>query len=157
MQPPDRVEPQRLGDYLEVMTKAVFQSGISWKVVDAKWPGIRAAFRDFDPETVAALSADELDALSRDTRVIRNRRKIEAVVSNARTMLELEADHGGFRAYLRSHGGFDAVVKDLRKRFGFVGETGAYYFLHVVGEPVPPHEEWAAKRGIALGGRAGSP
>jgi hypothetical protein len=36
------------------------------------------------------------------------------------------------------------LVKDLRKRFKFLGEMGCYYYLHVVGEEVPPHEEWMA-------------
>ena len=57
---PERIEPQRLGDYLEIMTKVVFQSGMSWKVVESKWPGTRAAFRDFDAEAVAGLSPDQL-------------------------------------------------------------------------------------------------
>ena len=49
MEAPVRIEPQRLGDYLEVMSKAAFQTGISWKVVENKWPGIKEALRDFDP------------------------------------------------------------------------------------------------------------
>jgi hypothetical protein len=35
-------------------------------------------------------------------------------------------------------------VADLRRHFKFLGDTGSYYFLYVVGEPVPPHEEWMA-------------
>jgi 3-methyladenine DNA glycosylase Tag len=138
-----------LGDYLEVMSKAVFQAGISWKVVENKWPGIRDAFKGFDALAVANLSASELDALSADSRVIRNRRKIEAIVTNARTMLDLEKQHDGFRGYLRSHGGFEETVKDLRKRFKFLGDTGAYHFLYVVGEDVPSYEDWCASRGAA--------
>lgn len=144
---PPRIEPKRLGDYLEVMSKAVFQTGMSWKVVDNKWPSIREAFRGFDADTVAALTPDDLDALSKDERVIRNRRKLEAIVSNAARMLELEREHGTFRDYLRSHGGFEATVADLRKQFKFLGDTGAYVFLYIVGEQVPPHEEWMASRG----------
>lgn len=144
--PPPQVKPQSLGDYLEVMSKAVFQSGISWRVVESKWPGIRDAFRGFDAQAVAHLSPDDLDALSRDTRVIRNRRKLEAIVSNASRMLELEAQHGTFRDYLRSHGGFEATVASLRREFKFLGEMGCYYFLYVVGEKVPPHDEWQASR-----------
>ena len=53
----------------------------------------------------------------------------------------------GFRSYLRSHSGFEETVADMRKRFRFLGETGAYYFLWVVNEPVPPYEEWCAARG----------
>ena len=40
---PERIDPQTLGDYLEVMSKLVFQSGISYRVVDSKWQGIREA------------------------------------------------------------------------------------------------------------------
>jgi hypothetical protein len=42
---PDQIDARRLGDYIEVMSKAVFQTGISWAVVDKKWPGIRDAFQ----------------------------------------------------------------------------------------------------------------
>ncbi len=143
---PPQVKPKRLGDYLEVMSKAVFQSGMSWQVVNKKWDGIRDAFRDFDADAVARLGEPEIDALSQDTRVIRNRRKIEAIIENANRMLALEAEHGGFRNYLRSHGGFEATVTDLKKQFRFVGETGCYIFLYIVGEEVPPHEEWEASR-----------
>ncbi len=143
---PPQVKPKRLGDYLEVMSKAVFQSGMSWQVVNKKWDGIRDAFRDFDAEAVARLGEREIDALTQDARVIRNRRKIEAIIENANRMLALEAEHGGFRKYLRSHGGFEATVADLRKQFKFVGETGCYIFLYIVGEEVPPHEEWEASR-----------
>ncbi|MCH8149920.1 MAG: hypothetical protein IH987_18395 [Planctomycetes bacterium] len=47
MGPPTQITPAKLGDYLDVMSKAVFQTGISWKVVAAKWAGTQAAFRDF--------------------------------------------------------------------------------------------------------------
>lgn len=144
--PPEQIQPQSLGDYLEVMTKAVFQSGMSWRVVESKWPGIRDAFRGFDPQAVAAMGDRDVNELAQDTRVIRNRRKLEAIVGNANRMLELEAEHGSLRKYLRSHEGFDATVVDLRKQFKFLGEMGCYYFLYVVGEEVPPHEEWQASR-----------
>ena len=163
MEAPQQIEPRSLGDYLEVMSKAVFQSGMSWQVVEAKWEGTREAFRGFDPAAVAALTPPDLDSLGMDTRIIRNRRKIEAIVENARQMLALEEEHGGpstlrqgsgqagsgqgFRNYLRSHGGFEEAVADIKKRFRFVGDTGAYYFLWVVNEPVPSYEDWCASRG----------
>ena len=148
-QAPEQIQPRGLADYLEVMSKSVFQTGISWRVVESKWPGIQDAFRGFDPAKVARLNAQELDALVSDTRVIRNRRKIEAIVLNAQKMLDLEKRHGTFRAYLRSHGAFDNTVKDLRKQFKFIGDIGAYHFLWVVGEEVPSYEEWGAAHGIA--------
>ena len=147
---PQKIEPQSLNDYLEVMSKAAFQSGISWQVVEKKWPGIKDAFRDFDVQAVAAFGDKEIDTLTGDPRVIRNRRKLQAIVTNARQILMLDADHGSFRNYLRSHDGFDATAKDLRKQFKFLGEHGTYYFLHVVNEKVPPHEEWAASRGVKV-------
>ncbi len=146
MEAPERVQINGLGGYLEVMSKAVFQTGISWRVVESKWPEIREALHGFDPEVIADFAEPELDALGQDKRVIRNRRKLEAIVGNARRMLELDKSHGGFRNYLRSHDSFEDTVKDLRKQFKFLGETGSYFFLYVVGEEVPAHEEYVASR-----------
>lgn len=143
---PEQIKPKALGDYLEVMSKAAFQSGISWKVVEAKWPGIRDAFHGFDVDRVAEMSEDEIDALAKDSRVIRNRRKLAAVVANARRLVELDQEHGSFKKYLRAQPDFEARLKDLRKQFKFLGDFGGYYFLYVVGEPVPPHEEFQASR-----------
>ena len=144
---PEQIVPQRTGDYLEVMSKAIFQTGISWQVVHKKWPGIHDAFRGFDHRKVASLTEAEISELCADPRVIRNRRKIEAIVDNARLMLDLEEEHGSFKNYLRSHGDFEKTLADLRKRFKFLGEMGAFYFLYVVGEEVPSYEDWCASRG----------
>ncbi len=144
MQAPGKINPQSPGDYLEIMSKVVFQSGMSYKVVEAKWPGIREAFHGFDAAEVAGMNPSDIDQLTQDPKVIRNRRKLESVVTNAQTLLELDSEFGGFQKYLRSHGEFASLVKDLRKRFKFLGEKGCYYYLYVVGEEVPPHEEWQA-------------
>jgi 3-methyladenine DNA glycosylase Tag len=147
MEAPAKIRAVTTADYFDVLSKAVFQSGISWAAVKAKWPGIRAAFRSFDPELLVNLSPDEIDALCADPRVIRNRRKIEATIQNARQMLDLADQHAGFGEYLRSHGGFEETVADLRRRFKFLGDFGAYYFLYVVDQPVPDYEVWCASRG----------
>ena len=147
MKAPDQINPQSLGDYLDVMSKAIFQTGISWRVVENKWPGTREVFHNFDAERVASMSLVEIDAIAGDTRVIRNRRKIEAIVGNATKMVELAKQHGSFKSYLGSHGGFEGTVAALRKEFKFLGDTGAYYLLYVVGEEVPSHEEWMESRG----------
>ena len=147
MQPPEQIRPKSLADYLDVLTKAVFQSGISWRVVEAKWPGTREAMLGFDPRRLAELTPEDVDRLAADSRLIRNRRKIEATVENAQTLLDLDREHKGFKRYLRSFNDFDAASADLVRRFKFLGGMGAYYFLYVVGEPVPPHEEWMAKQG----------
>lgn len=149
LEAPPKIEPTQLGDYLEQMSMSVLQAGISWRVVQAKWPGIREAFRNFDATAVANLTPDEVDALTNDKRVIRNRRKIEAIIGNARQMVDLERTHGSFRNYLRSHGGFEPTVADLRKRFKFLGDMGAFHFLYTVSEDVPSYEDWCASRGQA--------
>ena len=86
----------------------------------------------------------EIDELVQDRRVIRNRRKIEAIVTNAHRLLELDSQYGSFRKYLRSFNSFEELAQDLRKNFKFLGEMGAYHFLWVVGEKVPPWEEWSS-------------
>ena len=145
MQAPTQIEPTGLADYLDVITRAVFQSGMSWRVVEAKWDGFRKAFAGFDPDTVAAFTDDDVERLVADTGIIRNRRKIEATVTNAQAMLALDGEPGGFVGWLRSQDDFDATVAALRGEFRFLGDMGAYYFLYVVGEDVPTHEEWMKK------------
>lgn len=143
----EATRPASLAGYLETMSRIVFATGMSWRVVDAKWDGIRPRFRDFDPESVAALTPADVDRLAADPAVIRNRKKIEAIIHNAAVMLELDRRQGGFAGYLASHGAFDETAAELRRDFRFLGESGAYYFLWAVAEPVPPYEEWRAGHG----------
>ncbi len=143
---PPQIVPQSLNDYLEVMTKAVFQSGISWKVVNSKWPGFKVGFHQFDVAAVAAMDESAIDTLAADPAIIRNRRKIVATVHNAQRLIELEEEYGGdIRNYLRSHGDFYAVLKDVRKQFKYMGDTGAYYWLYVLGEAVPDYGEFCTR------------
>jgi 3-methyladenine DNA glycosylase Tag len=142
----EKIRPQGLADYLEIMSKSVFQTGISWNVVESKWPGIKDAFHGFDPAKISRLTLRDVDKLVTDTRVIRNRRKIEAIIENAQKMLAIDKEHGSFRKYLRSFASYEDLAKDLKKQFRFMGDTGIYSFLWVVGEKVPPWEEWNASR-----------
>lgn len=142
--PPEQIKPKSLDDYLEVMSKAVFQSGMSWKVVEAKWETTREAFYNFDVAKVAAFDEKDLDDLTKDTRVIRNYRKLAAIVNNAQKMIALDEEYGSFQKYLRSQDDFDATLNAVRNDFKFMGPTGIYFFLYVVGEKVPPHEEFEA-------------
>ena len=124
-----------------MITKAVFQSGMSWAAVESKWAGFEEAFHGFDPERVAAFTPDDVERLAQDTRIIRNRRKIEATVQNAETMAELDRWEGGFGGWLDSHGGFEQTLDALVPEFKYLGDFGAYYTLYVVGRPVPEYEE----------------
>ena len=131
-----------LNDYLEIMSKSVFQAGMSWKVIENKWPEIREALGGFDIHTVAGFHEKDIEDLMKDRRVVRNLRKLTAIVSNAQKILELDKAHGSFQQYLRSHGSFDATLNAIRKDFKFMGPSGIYVFLYVVGEDVIPHEEF---------------
>jgi len=139
--------PSSLSGYFEALTRIVFQSGMNWRVIDAKWPGIRAGFRDLDPRRVARMTARDIDRLAKDARVIRNVPKIEATVMNAREMVALDKAPGGFKGYVRSLGSFEEAAPTLRKRFRFLGDHGSYYFLWSVGEKVPSWQEWSGARG----------
>lgn len=132
--------PKELSGYLEAMARVTFQTGISWRVVEAKWPGIQQAFRGFDPSRTARLKTKDIDKLMGDTRVIRNRRKLDAIVGNAQRMLELDKEHGSFKKYLDSLGDFDSTKKELHKQFAYMGDAGTWFFLWTVGRNVPEHE-----------------
>lgn len=132
--------PKDLSGYLEAMARVMFQTGISWRVVDAKWPGIRDAFDGFDPRQVASMSAGDIDRLMSDTRVIRNRKKLEAIASNAGRMVELDGEYKGFNRYLDTLGDFEKTRKEIHKQFAFMGDAGTWYFLWMVGRKVPEHE-----------------
>src|SRR5213593_837446 len=147
---PPKIKPKTLDDYLEQLSRGVFQAGISWRVVDAKWAGIKAAFHRFNVERVARMGDREIDTVVGDERVIRSRPKIAAVVHNARTMLELERS-GGFKRHLGSFGDYEDLATDLKKRFKFVGDSGAYHFLYTVSHPVPDWRDWAKAHGMNWG------
>src|SRR5438309_8995789 len=151
--PPPQYTAKSIDDYLEHLSKGVFQAGISWRVVDAKWPSITKAFHGFKVERVARMNDRDIDALVKDERVIRSRPKIAAVVHNANEMLALERA-SGFKKHLRSFPEYEALAKDLKKRFKFVGDSGAYHFLWTVRQPVPDWHEWAKAHGINWGAKA---
>ena len=85
---------------------------------------------------------------------MRSKAKIEATIDNAQALIELDAEHGGFDSYLRSHRDFAQTVADLKRQFRFIGDSGAYHFLWSIDEPTPPpYDEWFGDR-RARGGRA---
>ncbi|HEY1654185.1 MAG TPA: DNA-3-methyladenine glycosylase I [Candidatus Tumulicola sp.] len=139
---PDVVAPKALADYFEVMTRAVFQAGVRWKQIADEWPAYRRAFADFDPARVAAYDDLDVERVLATPGILGMRRKAAATVANARVLLEIDADSGGFAAYLRSFDSYDALAKDFKKRFAFMGAMNVWYFLFRTGEPVPRFEAW---------------
>src|SRR2546426_415071 len=155
MEGPPKIKPKSLDDYLEQLSRGVFQAGISWRVVDAKWSGIKTAFRGFNVERVARMGDREIDTIAKDERVIRSRPKIAAVVHNAGALLDLERAEG-FKRHLSSFGDYEELAKDLKKRFKFVGDSGAYHFLYTVGHPLPDWRDWPKPHSPSRTPRRGS-
>lgn len=75
-----------------------FQAGLSWRTVLAKRGAFRAAFAGFSPDRVAAFTGDDIERLSTNPEIIRNRRKIESAISNARATVAMrssgDSSHG---------------------------------------------------------------
>ena len=151
--PPPQITPKSVDDYLEQLTKPVMQAGINWRVVDAKWPGIKKGFHRFKAERVARMSDREIDTLMQDEQVIRSRPKLNAVVHNANALLELERG-GGIKKHMRSFDDYEELASDLKKRFKFVGDSGMYHFLWTVKQPVPEWHAWAKAHGMNWGEKA---
>ncbi|GAA2748437.1 DNA-3-methyladenine glycosylase I [Amnibacterium kyonggiense] len=78
----------------EKLTLEGFQSGLSWIVILRKRPAFREAFVGFDPAAVAAFGEDDVERLLQDAGIVRNRKKIEAAIDNARAVSAL-ADRDG--------------------------------------------------------------
>jgi 3-methyladenine DNA glycosylase Tag len=133
----DAEELRALGDdrYLSAMSKRVFAAGFRWRVVQAKWDGFEEAFEGFDPDWVADLTFDGIEALAHDTRIVRNRLKIGNTVNNAEFVRTISREHGGFGQWL-ANWPLDqtldlwAALKNGGDRLG--GDTSAW-FLRLVG------------------------
>lgn len=141
MSVPERARPTRPGDYLAILTRAIFQAGLSWRVVDAKWPAFERLFADFDPILVAAFGDDDVERLLADGGIVRSRKKIVATIHNARTLLAIERAMT-IETYLRSFATYAELADDLRARFAYLGDLSAYYVLFRLGEAVPRFEAW---------------
>lgn len=141
---PPVVAPERPGDYLAVMTRAVYQTGLSWRQIALHWHAYERAFDGFDCARVAEYGEIEIERVLATPGVLRSPRKVAATIKNARALLELDRGAGGIAAYLRGFASYGALAKDLKKRFTFMGEMNAWYFLFRVGEPVPEFETWVA-------------
>lgn len=115
--------------WLAMMARGIFQAGISWTVVEAKWPGIEEAFAGFDVGRLSMMDDGWLDALLVDTRVIRSGAKIAAIRDNAVFIRKVNEGEGGFARKVADWpaGDFAGLLDWLAangSRLG--GNTGAY-------------------------------
>lgn len=130
------------------------QAGLSWWTILQKREGYREAFDQFDVEKIIHYTADKLEELQQDTRIVRNKLKIASVVTNAKAYLQIQEKHGSFSDYIW---GFvdhkpvmnewasikevpvtteisDRMSKQLKKDgFKFIGSTICYSFMQAVG------------------------
>jgi DNA-3-methyladenine glycosylase I len=96
--------PIRNDDRLfERLVLEINQAGLSWLTILKKRDGFRQAYDRFEVERVARYGAKEKRRLLADAGIIRNRLKIDAAITNARRILELQESHGSFRRWLDSH------------------------------------------------------
>ena len=128
--------------------------GLSWKLMLQKREIFHACFADFDYRKVAEFTETDIDRAMECPGMIRSRRKIEAIVSNAKCFMQIQQEFGSFDKYLwaysegktyiyQSHlDGIwltkndlsDTIAADLKKRgFKFLGSTLIYSYLQSVG------------------------
>ncbi|HSJ44298.1 MAG TPA: DNA-3-methyladenine glycosylase I [Euzebyales bacterium] len=147
---PRQITPTTPADHFEVLTRAVFNAGISWRVVQAHWAAIADAFADFDPGIVAGYDEHDVERLVADERLIQSRGKLAAIPDNARTFVRLASEHDGFDTWLDGVGDYDARERALCRRFKYIGEFGAYWSQYTLGMEVPDYRDWAQSRGRTL-------
>ena len=133
----------------EALTLGVFQVGLSWSIVFNKRDAFRTAFHGFDIAKVAAMTDKDVDRLTQDASIIRNRGKIQATVDNARAMRSASPS---LAALAKSYESTrkraprsvadlptstpqaDAFAKQLKAQgYRFVGPTSVYAFMQNVG------------------------
>jgi DNA-3-methyladenine glycosylase I len=144
--PPDQI-PQRiadptLDDHLAVLSRAIFQAGLSWAFIAAHWDAFVTAFDGFRIARVAAYGEADVERLLETDGIVHSRSKIEATIHNAQALLALEAEYGSIAGYVARFSAYDAVWADAKTRFKFLGDLNCYYWLFRTGLPVPPFEQW---------------
>ena len=130
------------------------QAGLSWYTILRKRENYRKAFDGFDPGRVARYDRRKVDKLLGDPGIVRNRRKVEAAVQNAKAFLKVQKEFGSFDRYVWGFVGgaprvnrwrtlkeipavtaeAQALSKDLVSRgFRFVGPTICYAHMQAAG------------------------
>ena len=134
----------------ERITLEGFQAGLSWISILKRREGFRSAFKNFELESVAAMTQTDVERLMLDVGIIRNRAKILSTIQNAKLVLEMQARGESisdlvwsFQPEVRQREEFSwlatspesaALSKELRLRgFGFVGPTTMYAMMQAIG------------------------
>jgi DNA-3-methyladenine glycosylase I len=150
--------------YLERLTLEAFQSGLSWSTILNKREAFREVFAGFDADVVAAYDDEDAARLMADARIVRNRLKVAAAITNARATVALR-EQEGLEALVLSFRPDDppapvtteemattspeskALSKELKKRgFAFVGPTTMFALMEAIGV-FDPHLVGCHRRG----------
>ncbi len=125
-----------------------FQSGLSWRTILNKRAAFRMAFDGFDLHKVAQYTQEDVERLLGNAGIVRNRRKIEAVINNAQKALDMQKEEGSLARFFwryeatiqtepQSQTTSDesvALSKALKKKgWKFVGPTTVFAFLQSMG------------------------
>jgi len=125
-------KPNSDQEYFEVLCLCILQAGLNWGVIRKNWPKYREGFYDFD---IDRLSKAQMGKLIKGPNVIRNSKKVEAIVCNAQEFQRISQEYGSFSNFLGSVRQMpdEELLQLLMKRFRHVGSYTAEYFLHGVG------------------------
>ena len=120
----------------ENMGLQVFQAGLTWRMILARRDAFRAAFNNWNIDAVAAMGPANVEELVKDAAIIRNRKKIEACIENARIVQGLQQQHGSFCNWFYHALEGDSLPelqKALRSTFKFMGPEIARMWLMAAG------------------------
>lgn len=111
------------------------QAGLSWETILKKEGTFRTAYHNFNIKKVAGYIEKDRERLMADAGIIRNRLKINAAIENAKTILQLQKEHGSFEKWLTSHHPNTKAewVKLFKKTFRFTGGEIVNEFLMSIG------------------------
>ncbi len=125
------IPPEIDSEYFEILCLCVLQAGLNWRYIRDKWREIRKSFYGFNPKILSKISVEEL----LEKALIKNRRKVEAIIDNARRFLEIQRKYGSFRSYIEELIKIEdqEAIEVIAKQFSHIGEYSAEYFLHSVG------------------------
>ena len=122
-------------ELFERLVLEIFQAGLSWLIVLRKRQDLKNAFANFNVDLVAKFDDKDVERLAADKSIIRNRKKINATIENARKLIELRESHGCFAAWIHAHHPLtkDKWVKLFKKNFKFIGSEIVGEFLISIG------------------------
>ena len=110
----------------------VFQAGLTWRMILARRDAFRQAFHHWQIDRVARITPRGVERLLADASIVRNRRKIEACIANARVVQEIQREHGSFRHWfyeVLEGDDLAALQQVLRGKFRFMGPEIARMWL----------------------------